>query len=162
MLCTYTTEDDGRGTAPKSYVRLLQARVNVLEQILRMHNIDIDASAAQLLEQNEMPATTITSSVDAAGAGANADNSSTAFDQLCIAFEGTLALGEPLNFEGDGEARYFGSTSGRLDFPEHHGRSVSGSASRSPVRSFSDRTCKVRSPDLSICPHLPPSPSDAK
>lgn len=104
----------------------------MLEQILWLHNIDIDASATQLLEQNEMPATTITPSVGGAGVGASASTSTsespTAFDQLCMAFEGTLALGEPLNFDRDGEARYFGSTSGRLDFPEHHGELISGCA----------------------------------
>ena len=89
-----------------------------------MHNIDIDASAAQLLKQNEMPTTTTTSLVDMAGAGAEdkAGDSTTALDQLCLEFEGTLALGEPLNFDRDGEARYFVSTSGRLDFPGHHSK----------------------------------------
>ncbi|SPO07213.1 uncharacterized protein DNG_09907 [Cephalotrichum gorgonifer] len=105
--CVYTTDDDARGTAPKAYVRLLQARVSVLEQILWLHSIDVDSSAAQLLEQNAIP--TCTAPLTAAG------GEPTAFDHLCEAFEGTLALDEPLNFDRDGEARYFGSTSGRLD-----------------------------------------------
>lgn len=107
MLCTCTTEDDGRGHGAK------------------------------------VP---------------NADDLSTAFDQPCIEFEGTLALGEPLNLEDDGEARYFGSTSGRLDFPEHHGRSVSGSSQRSSVCSFVIghlRFAALILVSVTICPHLP-------
>ncbi|KAE8148753.1 fungal-specific transcription factor domain-containing protein [Aspergillus avenaceus] len=101
--CVYTTNDDARGTAPKSYVRLLQARIGILERILAMHSIDVDASAAQLLEQNTalLPSTNHTGS---------------SLDELCDAFEGTLALDESLNFDCGGEPRYFGSTSGRLAF----------------------------------------------
>ncbi|KAH7124330.1 fungal-specific transcription factor domain-containing protein [Dactylonectria macrodidyma] len=107
LECVYTTEDDGRGTAPKSYVRLLQARISLLEQILWLHSIDIDAEASRLMQQNAVPATT---------ASLTAGGSTTMFDQLCYAFEGTLALDESLNFDQDGEARYFGPTSGRLAF----------------------------------------------
>ncbi|KAF5002328.1 hypothetical protein FDECE_10644 [Fusarium decemcellulare] len=85
----------------------LQARVKVLEQILWLHSIDIDVSAAQLLEEKAMPATTSST------VGTDA---SSAFGKLCVAFEGILASNESLNFDRDGEARYFGSTSGRPDF----------------------------------------------
>ncbi|KAM6535824.1 hypothetical protein FALCPG4_005358 [Fusarium falciforme] len=107
LTCVYTTEDDGRGTAPKSYVRLLQARISLLEKILCLHSIDVDASAAQLMQQHTVPATT--TSLAAGG-------STAAFDQLCDAFEGTLSLDESQNFDQDGQARYFGPASGRLDF----------------------------------------------
>ncbi|KAE8418035.1 hypothetical protein BDV36DRAFT_295617 [Aspergillus pseudocaelatus] len=106
LPCIYTTDDDGRGTAPKAYVRQLQARINILERILWLHSIDVDASAAQLLEQNVFLNTT----------SLTAGSSSSAFDQLCSAFEGTLYLDDCLNFDSDGEARYFGSTSGRTAF----------------------------------------------
>ncbi|KAI8655560.1 Zn(2)-C6 fungal-type domain-containing protein [Fusarium keratoplasticum] len=104
LQCVYATEDDGRGMAPKAYVRQLQARIQILEEILRMHSIDIDASAAQLMQRNVVPQSSI------------ADISVTALDQLCDAVEGALALDESMNFDQDGEARYFGTTSGRLEF----------------------------------------------
>ncbi|KAH7242972.1 fungal-specific transcription factor domain-containing protein [Fusarium solani] len=107
LTCVYTTEDDARGTAPKSYVRLLQARISVLEKILWLHSIDVDASAAQLMQQNTVPATA--TSLTAGG-------STAAFDQLRDAFEGILSLDESHNFDQDGQARYFGPASGRLDF----------------------------------------------
>ncbi|GAB1200680.1 hypothetical protein APSETT444_010055 [Aspergillus pseudonomiae] len=99
------SDDDGRGTAPKAYVRQLQARLNILERILWLHSIDVDASAAQLLAQDVVPNNT---SLTTGG--------SSAFDQLCTAFEGTLYLDDYLNFDSDGEARYFGSASGRTAF----------------------------------------------
>lgn len=37
-------------------------------------------------------------------------------EALCAAFDGTLSIEEALNYEGDGEFRYFGPTSGRLQF----------------------------------------------
>lgn len=42
--------------------------------------------------------------------------SSSHFEELCAAFEGALSLDESLNFDQDGEMRYFGPTSGRLEF----------------------------------------------
>ncbi|RSM08779.1 hypothetical protein CEP52_004453 [Fusarium oligoseptatum] len=104
LECVYTTEEDGRGMAPKAYVRQLQARIQILEEILRMHSIDIDASAAQLMQRDVVPQSSTT------------DVSATALDQLCDAVEGALALDESMNFDQDGEARYFGTTSGRLAF----------------------------------------------
>ncbi|RSL38251.1 hypothetical protein CEP53_015034 [Fusarium sp. AF-6] len=104
LECVYTTEEDGRGMAPKAYVRQLQARIQILEEILRMYSIDIDASAAQLMQRDVVPHSSTT------------DVSATALDQLCDAVEGALALDESMNFDQDGEARYFGTTSGRLAF----------------------------------------------
>lgn len=124
MTCVYTTEDDGRGTAPKSYVRVLQARISLLEKILWLHSIDVDASAAQLMKQNAVPATT--TSLAAGG-------STAAFDQLCDAFEGTLSLDESQNFDQDGQARYFGPTSGRLDF-----KTCNGSFLSFPIQALDD------------------------
>lgn len=111
--CVYNTGDDGRGTAQKSYVRLLQGRIALLEKILWLHSIDIHASTAQLMQQNLVPAT-ITS--------LTASGSTAALDELCDTFEGTLTLDESQNFDQDGEARYFGPASGRLDFKPLNGR----------------------------------------
>lgn len=93
-------------------MRLLQARISVLEKVLWLHSIDVDASAAQLMQQNTVPATA--TSLTAGG-------STAAFDQLRDAFEGILSLDESHNFDQDGEARYFGPASGRLDFKKCHG-----------------------------------------
>lgn len=53
------------------------------------------------------------------------DSSTAAFDQLCDTFEGTLSLHEAQNFDRDGEARYFGPTSGRLEFKTNNSRFLS-------------------------------------
>lgn len=95
--------------APKAYVRQLQARIQILEEILRIHSIDIDASAAQLMQRNVV------------SQSSTIDISATALDQLCDAVEGALALDESMNFDQDGEARYFGTTSGRLEFRAYDG-----------------------------------------
>lgn len=106
MPCSYTADVDNRGTAPKSYVRLLQARIDLLERILRLHNIDIDDSVAQiLLQENSEESLFPTTSTSAPSV-----------DQLCTAFEGILSLDEVLNFESESEPRFFGLTSGRLSF----------------------------------------------
>lgn len=106
LSCSYTADGDNRGTAPKSYVRLLQARIDLLERILRLHNIDIDDSMAQLLllDNSDMSLFPVTR------------KSTPSVDQLCTAFEGILSLDEVLNFESEGEPRFFGLTSGRLSF----------------------------------------------
>lgn len=93
-------------------MRLLHARIRILERILWLHSIDVDAAAAQLIEQRAVPATSTSFT-----AGSERE----AFDELCTAFEGTLALDDSVNFDSDGEARYFGSTSGRLDFQTSKG-----------------------------------------
>lgn len=58
--------------------------------------------------------------VDAGSLTANLDpghgETSPDFEALCAAFEGALSTEEALNYEGDGEFRYFGPTSGRLQF----------------------------------------------
>ncbi|KAK7423672.1 hypothetical protein QQX98_000862 [Neonectria punicea] len=105
--CEYTTETDNRGTAPISYVHLLQARINLLEQVLRLHSIDIDESVAQLTALNASPLASTSLASDA---------SSPAFEQLCTDFEGALCFDESSNFDHEGEARFFGTTSGRLEF----------------------------------------------
>ncbi|UPL02149.1 hypothetical protein LCI18_013083 [Fusarium solani-melongenae] len=69
-----------------------------------MHSIDIDALAAQLMQRNVV------------SQSSTIDISATALVQLCDAVEGALALDESMNFDQDGEARYFGTTSGRLNF----------------------------------------------
>lgn len=81
--------------------------------MLRNHAIDIDASLAALSTShpNLAGADLLTAAADP-GPG----ESSPDFEALCAAFEGALSTEEALNYEGDGEFRYFGPTSGRLQF----------------------------------------------
>ncbi|KAH6900508.1 putative fungal-specific transcription factor [Thelonectria olida] len=90
--CVYTTEQDYRGTAPRSFVRLLQARIRTLERILQLHSIDVEQAVAHLA----------------------AEDVGTDLHDV----EGALSVDEALNFDRDGQARYFGSTSGRLVFSD--------------------------------------------
>ncbi|KAM9877950.1 hypothetical protein VD0002_g1838 [Verticillium dahliae] len=113
--CAYAVDEDHRGTAPKSYVRLLQSRIHLLEQVLWLHSIDLDASVAHLMAQSsrnghgsDMP--TMSSSV-------SAGISSSEFDKLCYEFEGALILDDSGDINCDAEASYFGPTSGRLELP---------------------------------------------
>lgn len=80
---------------------MLRNRIELLERVLQTHGIDPDA-AIQLLTENE-PDT------EWAPACSNVDD-------LCTTFDGALTLDESLNFDQDGEVRYFGPTSGRLLF----------------------------------------------
>ncbi|KAK2603087.1 hypothetical protein N8I77_009570 [Diaporthe amygdali] len=113
QACKYAGGEDGRKPASKTYVDLLRRRIEALEQVLRNHCIDVDASLAALSSSNK----------DLGGAGSltmyedpGHGETSPDVDALCDAFEGTLSIEEALNYEGDGEFRYFGPTSGRLQF----------------------------------------------
>ncbi|EFY91013.1 C6 transcription factor, putative [Metarhizium acridum CQMa 102] len=57
--CVYNTDDEGRGIAQKSHVRLrlLQGRIALLEKVLWLYSINVHASTAQLMQQNLVPAT---------------------------------------------------------------------------------------------------------
>ncbi|KAJ5700889.1 hypothetical protein N7493_011935 [Penicillium malachiteum] len=110
--CTYGAEEDGRKPASKSYVEALRGRINLLEQILQLHSIDIKAGIATLNERAGL------NDVDSANSPAEGLNSAAQMQELQMAFEGTLSLEDPANFEQDGEAHYFGPTSSRLEFRE--------------------------------------------
>ncbi|KAF6828093.1 C6 transcription factor [Colletotrichum plurivorum] len=102
------SEVDNRGSAPKSYVDLLQARIKLLEQVLWTHSIDIDWSIAKLHSQRTEVA---------AGGPTAAYSSSTAFNEICADLEGALYVDEPLHEheQASAEARFYGLTSGRLE-----------------------------------------------
>ncbi|KAM0476572.1 hypothetical protein ACHAP7_006822 [Fusarium lateritium] len=51
LSCIFSTNIDHRGSAPRSHVSLLQTRIALLEQVLQLHEIDIDASIARLTAQ---------------------------------------------------------------------------------------------------------------
>lgn len=98
LECRYTGED-GRQPAPKSYVQLLRKRIDVLEKILKIHHINVEDAIARL---NNSRGDVYTTSLE--------------IDDLSTTLEGALCLDESTNFDRDGEARYFGPTSGRLEF----------------------------------------------
>lgn len=113
QACQYAGGEDGRKPASKTYVDLLRRRIQALEQILRNHDIDIDASLAALSSSHPdlADAGPLTANLDPAQGETAPD-----VEALCAAFEGALSIEEALNYEGDGEFRYFGPTSGRLQF----------------------------------------------
>ncbi|KAJ6039389.1 hypothetical protein N7499_004352 [Penicillium canescens] len=106
VQCQYSTAEDGRQPAPKSYVVMLRNRIELLERVLHSRGIDPDA-AIQLLGQKDSP----DREPDAEWAEPCSN-----VDDLCTTFDGALTLDESLNFDQDGEVRYFGPTSGRLLF----------------------------------------------
>lgn len=113
QACKYAGGEDGRKPASKTYVDLLRRRIQALEQVLRNHAIDVDASLAALSSShpNLADAGSLTANLDLGHSETSPD-----FEALCVAFEGALSTEEALNYEGDGEFRYFGPTSGRLQF----------------------------------------------
>ncbi|KAK9235283.1 fungal-specific transcription factor domain-containing protein [Lipomyces kononenkoae] len=100
--CNYRAEEDGRRPASKAYVELLRNRIDILERTLRSHSIDVDASVTEHAS---------------AGHDIKAGTSSSNFQELCASFEGALSLDASLNYDDDGELRYYGPASGRLEFP---------------------------------------------
>ncbi|OLN93224.1 Nitrogen assimilation transcription factor nirA 4, partial [Colletotrichum chlorophyti] len=115
--CLYRSEEDGRKPASKSYVQLLRNRIDVLEAVLQSHSIDIEASVAQLSATGRAPQLPSIANLRIPGGDpAIAGLSSAVFDDLCAAFEGALSLDESVNYDQDGEMRYFGPSSGRLEF----------------------------------------------
>lgn len=111
--CQYPGGEDGRKPASKAYVDLLRRRIQALEQILRDHSIDIDASLAALSPRHPhlADAGSLTTHQEPGDGETPPD-----VEALCVAFEGTLSIDEALNYEDDGEFRYFGPTSGRQHF----------------------------------------------
>lgn len=82
---------------------MLRQRIELLERVLRSHGIDADASVAQLMAEKDLN-------------NPPDDPCASYMDDLCVTFDGALTIDESLNFDQDGEVRYFGPTSGRLLF----------------------------------------------
>ncbi|RAH70196.1 Zn(II)2Cys6 transcription factor [Aspergillus aculeatinus CBS 121060] len=106
--CQYSGAEDGRRPAPKSYVLLLRQRIASLEKQLESHGIDPQASHAS-------------GAIDAGSPHEDHDPQmfnmkNASIEELCDYLKGRLSLDESMNFEQDGEMRYFGPTSGRLKF----------------------------------------------
>ncbi|EHA21624.1 hypothetical protein ASPNIDRAFT_183395, partial [Aspergillus niger ATCC 1015] len=116
LSCQYSAKEDGRQPAPKSYVVLLRDRIEMLEAVLRMHGI------------TPTPTTGTGGSSDAEG--------------LCEALRGTLTLDQTMNFDQDGELRYFGPSSGRQPIQQYAG---GGDLSSSEPSGQSDGSGQLRS-----------------
>ncbi|KAJ5157855.1 Transcription factor [Penicillium canariense] len=71
------------------------------------HGIDADAAIAQSLAKGDCSGR----APDSSGTAASSN-----VEDICVTFDGALTLDESLNFDQDGEVRYFGPTSGRLLF----------------------------------------------
>ncbi|KAJ0424995.1 fungal-specific transcription factor domain-containing protein [Aspergillus carlsbadensis] len=129
--CKFIGRDDGRGTAPKSLVMLLQSRVELLERVLWFHSIDVDASIAKLQ-----------------AGGANSSGRRTGTGSLAAEPpqesnepDGALCSKEEFGLEDDGEASYFGSSSGRVELLKSNGY-LATSMSPPSVRSRLNQFCQ--------------------
>ncbi|PYH43658.1 Zn(II)2Cys6 transcription factor [Aspergillus saccharolyticus JOP 1030-1] len=106
--CQYSGTEDGRRPAPKSYVLLLRQRIASLEKLLEIHGIDPRTD-------HDVSATRESGAVHT-GEDPQIFSMSPSVDELCQYLKGRLSLDETMNFDQDGEMRYFGPTSGRLQF----------------------------------------------
>ncbi|OJK00348.1 hypothetical protein ASPACDRAFT_1855924 [Aspergillus aculeatus ATCC 16872] len=137
MECVFNTRDDSRGTAPKSLVMQLQARIQQLEQVLWLHSIDVDTSIAQL-KAGHLPSISPShpqqQSREEEPVGA-----------LCA--NGPFGLSDK---DGDEEeVRFFGSSSGRVELLQStplHSNSALASLPRASLRSGLNRF--LQDPDL--------------
>ncbi|KAL5001524.1 fungal-specific transcription factor domain-containing protein [Aspergillus recurvatus] len=112
ISCQYSTAEDGRRPASKAYVTSLRQKIESLERLLERHGIDPR-------KENE---------------------GGQKIDELTESFEGRLAFDESLNFDKDGELRYFGPTSGRLQFQSS---STLHAEETVPPTAYSDRADAV-------------------
>ncbi|PYH28104.1 Zn(II)2Cys6 transcription factor [Aspergillus neoniger CBS 115656] len=108
VSCQYSGTEDGRRPASKSYVLLLRQRIKSLEKLLDQHGINTIDHGSQPPGKG----------LDSFLVNEKIDETCTAMDSLCESLKGQLSLDESLNFDKDGEMRYFGPTSGRLGFQD--------------------------------------------
>ncbi|KAE8308315.1 fungal-specific transcription factor domain-containing protein [Aspergillus transmontanensis] len=106
--CQYSVAEDGRRPASKTYVLLLRQRIESLERLLERHGIDA--------RESNVPEQLPPDRKSGMNGSIRHDDASSDMDSLAENFKGRLALDESLNFDQDGEMRYFGPTSGRLQF----------------------------------------------
>ncbi|KAL4733168.1 fungal-specific transcription factor domain-containing protein [Aspergillus similis] len=120
--CQYSTVEDGRRPASKSYVLSLRQKIDSLERLLERHGVDPRKD-----KEGEQ-----------------------AIDELTESFEGRLAFEESLNFDKDGELRYFGPTSGRLQFQSS---SALHAEETVPSTAFCDRADAVTA-EIGLSEHI--------
>ncbi|KAE8155053.1 fungal-specific transcription factor domain-containing protein [Aspergillus avenaceus] len=121
VSCQYSIAEDGRRPASKTYVLLLRQRIESLEKLLERHGID---ASEKREDSRQRPAAQMNGSVSLTPP----EDASESVDDLAENFKGRLALDESLNFDQDGEMRYFGPASGRLQFQASSSNGMNGSA----------------------------------
>ncbi|KAG5660937.1 hypothetical protein KAF25_002580 [Fusarium avenaceum] len=94
LSCVFSTNVDHRGSAPRSHVSLLQARIALLEQVLQLHDIDIEASIARITAQKA--------------------KSEAGLPSLDVESQKDL---QHVSHRRDHDEPFFGVTSGRLELP---------------------------------------------
>lgn len=92
----------------------MRNRIDALERLLQFHGINADASFGQLMAKSpsalsQNPRTG--NNPVPTGKAPVSDRQD--FNEM---FDGALTLDDSLNFDQDGEIRYYGPTSGRLPF----------------------------------------------
>ncbi|OKL63508.1 hypothetical protein UA08_02057 [Talaromyces atroroseus] len=117
IACQYRAEEDRRRPAARSYAEMLRGRIDLLERVIRLNSVDFDASIAVLKtrERSRKLGDESPLSSDEALDG-DANSSPAICEEPSESFSGMLSSDKALNFERDGEIRYFGPTSGRLNF----------------------------------------------
>lgn len=133
VLCEYTSEADKRRPTPKAHVLMLEDRINLLEKALEFHSLDVEQSVAQVLKsttkseppytggrrfpssENHSTSTSCNGGLGREGSDKPGTFASSPYNRS-KEVEGTLTVEASLNFDQDGEFRYFGPSSGRLQF----------------------------------------------
>lgn len=92
-------------------MQLLRTRIELLEQALQSKSINVEDAVAQ-------SAVDLNCAHHPKGSSRESGTDTSDYEQLCAEFEGALSLDESLTFDRDGEIRYFGPTSGRLEFQQ--------------------------------------------
>lgn len=151
--CEYDAEADKRRPTPKSYVLMLEKRIHLLERALKSYSLDVEESVARVLQSSGEDVNPEAGSDGNSGlnnqsssgcsyGSSNMENlphSSSSRDSRRRAVEGTLTVEASLNFDQDGEFRYFGPSSGRLQFQTetrgHSEKDPEGSALGSSIQS---------------------------
>lgn len=113
QACIYANDVDHRGSAPRSLVSLLQNRVKLLEEVLQLNSIDIEASIAQIRERGSEEEEQVHG----------------AYIATCQAPDSRPNVGKPemqgalypeqpgpeVDLMDEDQMRFFGTASGRLD-----------------------------------------------
>lgn len=90
----------------------------MLEDILKDHSIDADPGFPGSLDSRVSTPAIHSKDVSQHHDRHSAPSPSARIEDLCKKLEGALSLDDTLNWDQDGEAHYFGPTSGRLEFIE--------------------------------------------
>ncbi|KAH6950812.1 fungal-specific transcription factor domain-containing protein [Fusarium avenaceum] len=116
LSCVFSTNVDHRGSAPRSHVSLLQARISLLEKVLQLHEIDIDASIARITEQK-----------------AKSEAGLPSPDVEC------QKDSQHVSYRRDRDEPFFGATSGHLELPTEPNVALPSRKSNPHISSSADK-----------------------